>query len=633
MIDSEEEKQNYLRENILDKGYEAEEFVTYLTSKKGDEGVDLGNWSLNELKLVVQEYILTHPIPTSHMVNNTQTLPQHQNNPLQNPTIQGQNPNFNPNMNFNMNNNMNNFNNMNNMNNNMNNFNYMNNMNNMNTGINTNQNLNQGMNTNQNMNMNMNLGMGNTIVNNNYNNTPEMQNNMNQNYMSYAPESEVLNEPDMQTDIYGITNLETILCSINEKSELSKYENIQIEMTLGEKVAGKIFTKSYMTYVIITNPLNLKVRRRYSDFEWLRQILLNFYSSSVIPPIPKKNKIGGDRFDETFLIKRTRNLEKFLNLLMEDPVIRVSQLLYDFLSIEEEDKFADKKKYYNNFKLPMYLRDYKSPTGKLDITINEEREIYYQNLKDNTELNQELLTKLNKNIKLLNGEITAVVNRMDEISKNCEELFLNSVKYSDDKDIKISYYQLNDLFKHWSNALKKNSTIINVNIREYFKYTKNIFRSMKELLNVVDNYKQNYYKSKRNLITKKEELFKKSDVSKWDLGPNKNINIVTLLKDKNVALPRMLCNETSVVINLKQLYGYYLNSATKEFERIRKLISFGHRQNISDNSKKQITIISELFKNISDIAVCSPKYSIANIEKEINEKYNDKGNENDINKV
>ena len=157
---------------------------------------------------------------------------------------------------------------------------------------------------------------------------------------------------------------------------------------------------------------------------------------------------------------------------------------------------------------------------------------------------------------------------------------------------------------------------------------------MKELLNVVDNYKQNYYKSKRNLITKKEELFKKSDVSKWDLGPNKNISIVTLLKDKNIALPRMLCNETSVVINLKQLYGYYLNSATKEFERLRKLIAFGHRQNISDNSKKQITIISELFKNISEIAVGSPKYNIINIEKEINEKYNnDKGNENDINKV
>ena len=615
MADSEEEKQNYLRENILDKGYEAEDFVTYLTSKKGDEGVDLGNWSLNELKLVVQEYILTHPKGKIQPINNFQAAPQlqnnfHQNNPLQNPI---------------MNNNMNNFNNM-----------SMGMNNNMNMGMNTNMNMGMNNNMNMGMNTNMNMGMNNNMVNNNnlnnFNNQ-QIQSNLNQNYMPYIQDNNLNTESDVQTDIYGITNLETILCSVNEKSELCRYQNIQIEISLGEKVAGKLFTKAYMTYLITTSPVNLKAKRRYSDFEWLRQILLNFYSSSVIPPIPKKNKIGHDKFNETFLIKRTRTLEKFLNFLLEDPVIKVSQILYDFLSIEEEDKFNEKKKYYNNFKLPTYLRDYKSPTGKLDIAINEEREIFYQNIKDNTELNQELLSKLNKNLKALNNELSVVVNRMDDISKNCEELFLNSIKYYDNDDIKISYYQLNDMFKNWSNALKKTSSIINIDIREYFKYTKNTFRSMKELINVVDSYKQNYYKSKRNLITKKEELFKKSDVSKWDLGPNKGLSIVDLIKDKNIALPKMLCNETNVVINLKQLYGYYLNSATKEYERIRKLIAFGHKQNVSDNSKKQITIISELFKNTSEIAVGSQKYEIKNIENEINQKYTETGKSNDINKV
>ena len=125
-MDSEEEKQNYLRENILDKGYDAEEFVTFLTSKKGgddDEGVDLGNWSLNELKMVVQQYILTHPIP-----NASQSTTQY--NPLQNP-ISSQNTNLTSNMNLNMNNNINNF-------------------NNMNMGMNNNQNTNMGMNQNMN---------------------------------------------------------------------------------------------------------------------------------------------------------------------------------------------------------------------------------------------------------------------------------------------------------------------------------------------------------------------------------------------------------------------------------------------------------------------------------------------------
>ena len=58
MSDSDEQqKQLFLRENILDKGYEAEDFVSYLTSKKGDEGINLNNWSLDELKSVVNEFI------------------------------------------------------------------------------------------------------------------------------------------------------------------------------------------------------------------------------------------------------------------------------------------------------------------------------------------------------------------------------------------------------------------------------------------------------------------------------------------------------------------------------------------------------------------------------------------------
>ena len=580
-MDSDEEKQNYLRVNILEKGYDAEDFVAFLTTKKGEEGVNLSNWTLNELQSLVQEYILSHPKQNVQEVNNIQPqlqMPnnfQQNNNPLQNPL---QTPNFNmaPNLNLDMNNNMNN---------------------------------------NMNLNMGMNMGMNNNMIN------PQFQGNLNPN-MTYNPDPGLLNVPEESTDIYGLTNLDTILCSISEKTEMSKYDAVHIEMALGEKVPGTLFSKAYMTYIITTSPLNLKVRRRYSDFEWLRQTLLNFYSSSVIPPIPKKNKIGGDRFDETFLIKRMRNLEKFLNSLMDDPVIKSSQIIFDFLSIEEDNKFNEKKKYYNNFKSPLHLRDYKSPNGKLDITLNEEREIYYQNIKDHTELNFELLTKLNKNLKLLNSEMLAVVNRMNEISKNCEELFLNSVKYCDVNEIKICYYQLNDMFKFWSTALKKQASVVNINIREYFKYTKNTFRSMKELVNVVDNYKQNYYKSKRALITKKEDLFKKSDISKWDLGPNKGMSVVTLLKDKSVALPKMLCNETNAVINLKQIYGYYLNSATKEYERIRRIISFGHRHNVTENAKKEITIISELFKNITEIAVGSPKYNIKNIEKEMNHDFN-----------
>ena len=592
MSDTEEQKQNYLRENILDKGYEAEDFVTYLTSKKGDEGINLGNWSLEELKSVVQEYISNNPLNNKQEGENSTNQA---NNTIQNNVVQ------NPILTQNINN--------------------INNLNNIDTNIPP------GMNPYPYPNILLNNGtMNNNMINiNNMNLDPNLLNsNLTNNINSgnvFLPKDEndnLVNSQGEQTDIYGITNTETIYCLFSEKNELSKHDNIKIEITLGEKKPGTFFSKAYQTYIITVPKLNLKVSRRYSDFEWLRQILVNIFSSSVIPPIPKKNKFGGDRFNEEFLEKRTRTLEKFLNLLLEDPNIKSSQLFYEFLSIEELNKFYEMKKHYNHYKLPQTLKEYKTLNGQLDIKVDDSREIYYQNIKDQTEINQELLSKLNKQFKLLNNEMNMVVLRLEEISKTCEELFLHSVKYNENDDIKISYFELNEMFKHWSTALKKQNTLTYINIREYFKFSKNVIKSMKDLTNSVDNCKQAYYKSKRNLISKKEDLFRKGDVTKWDLGPNKNINA----QDKSIALPNMLANETNSVINLKQIYGYYLNSVNNEFERMEKIFSFGHKQNLVENAKKEITIISELFKNISDIAVGSHKYSIENVMKQMNTIYN-----------
>ena len=559
MIETEEAKQNYLRENILDKGYDAEDFASFLKSKKGELGVKLGLWTLSELKLAVQEYILKNPLNNKMQGNNNFQ------NIFQNPLFQNMNiPNMPPGMNF----------------------------------------------------PNMNMLFNNGLMNNNINIDPNLINNLqNMNLNNINNENNFFNAQGEPIDIYGITQNETLVCLISDKNALSNYDNVKIEIALGEKKTGSLFSKSYQTYEISVPLLNLKVIRRYSDFEWLRQTLVSMFTSSVIPPIPKKNKIGGDRFKEQFLEKRTRTLEKFLNLLLQDPNIKSSKILYDFISIEQDNQFNDAKKSYNNYKPPQQLKDYQTVTGKIDIKVDEGNEIYYQNIKNQTELNQELLSKLNKQLKLLNNEMNMVVTRLAEVAKCCEELFNHSVKFEQSDDIKISYYQLNEMFKQWSEALKKQNQIMFMNIREHFKFSKNIFKSMKELINSADNFKQIYNKAKKNLISKKEDLFKKGDTSKWELGDNKDkINVL----EKTIALPNMLPTETNNVNNIRQMYGYYLNGVNNEFERIEKIMSNSHKENLIENAKKEITIISELFKSISDIGLGSPKYSIENIMKNVN---------------
>ena len=57
MEDDLSKKQTYLRENILEKGYDAEDFMKLLQNKKGEQSLDLSCWSLDELKEAVKEFI------------------------------------------------------------------------------------------------------------------------------------------------------------------------------------------------------------------------------------------------------------------------------------------------------------------------------------------------------------------------------------------------------------------------------------------------------------------------------------------------------------------------------------------------------------------------------------------------
>ena len=114
---------------------------------------------------------------------------------------------------------------------------------------------------------------------------------------------------NQENERYGIKNIKEITCQTIPNNEISQRENIQIKIGSFGKVQGKLFSKSYATYLITTMPFNWNVRRRFNDFEWLHQILSQEYKYCLIPSIPKKknlNKLVDDKFDETFLRKHSR---------------------------------------------------------------------------------------------------------------------------------------------------------------------------------------------------------------------------------------------------------------------------------------------------------------------------------------
>ena len=507
MEDSIEEKQQFLRTEILEKGYDPNQFAQFLVSVKGEDGADLSAWTIAELQQVVvlftsSQAAVNVPVPNEGSDNNE--VPEQ-------------------------------------------------------------------------------------------NQVEEQQDNTN---TENQPQNEEEQEPPKQEQ-QPHKDYNRIKGKVSEKTELGKFDEVTITVSSPEKIEGGLFSKSYVTYLVTTIQLNTSVRKRYSDFEWLSTVLTNNYLGSLIHPIPKKNY--GNRFNEAFVSKRMRTLEKFLKSLTQDPLIRNSQILYDFLTIGNDEEFNKKKNEYTKMKPPTGISEMKSLDGLLNVGISQDKEIVLTNIKDNATINETLLKKLNTSYKALNGEFAIVSNRLTEISEIWNQLFQNCGKYADNTYVTESYKYMSNFSKDLSENLKKQASLINIDIREYFKFLKREFRVMKEFSLRVENDKSTYYKAQEKLDTRKEDLFKKQDITKWEIDPSDTTDKASLLQNKELAIPKMLPKETLNVKMLKINYGFYLNRIIEEYQRLRDLNGKNHSFCISVYCQKHTSLFAELQASLGEV--------------------------------
>ena len=483
-----EKKQNYLRMNILEKGYDAEQFMNFLQSKKGDLGLDLNNWTLNELILAVQEFITQ---------NNNEQIQENNN-----------------------------------------------------------------------------------IPNNN------------------LIQMDMENSPDQsQFRITNNSEEEFINCEKVVPNELSQSKEVEISISFPEKIEGGLFTKSYVTYLMQTSPFGFKIRKRYSDFEWLRNVISTVYVNCVIPPLCKKNYT--DRFSEVLISKRTRSIEKFMNGVLNHPLIRNSDVFYSFISTENEAEFEKKKKIYSKLMSPNNLKDIKTLSGELNVTVNKEKEIYFANIKDNMDLNIELLQKLTKGYKGLVVLMEQISEKMKEISEIWKDIYKKSIKYYEKENTVETYNIMSKVMDDWKEINKKQRILINEGIREYFRYVKNEFCAIKDLAVKVENNRVIYMKAFEKITALKENLYKQ-DISNWGLSSFDMELKSQLLTNKNLAFSKMLPKDTKKVDDLKHTYGFYLNSIISEFERIKELNGKRHKIRITNFIKEITESLNDLSINLSD---------------------------------
>ena len=522
---STQDKQNYLRENILEKGYDATQFINFLKYKKGEEGEDVSNWSMPELQNVVNEFI---SLSYSNSLPAEIFLPDQQNNQI-NPQI--------------------------------------------NTQIDNQGNINQINQINDQNNQNQTQN--------------QIQNQNNENLQG-------LKEED-----FGIVIPDFIECRKSETTELCKYHYLEITVNDPKKVDKGFFSKAYIDFAITTNPIKLSVRRQHSEFVWLRERLSVIFNTNILPRLPKKGKVKED----PHIQKRMRNLEKFLNFLVKDPLIKSSQILYDFLSIDNEEEYNKRKKIYNKMRTPNDFKEIKSIDGRTKIKISENKENNIENIRDLAAFNETALKKFNQNFKELRLDMNTIINKIFSFSPLFDKLIKISTNYLEDNAIIESYKQMQNLFNSWGDILKKQNSFFLTDVKEYLKFLSGNYHHLRDLVQEVENQKTNYYKLSKNLMSKKMDLFRKGDTSSWQLDVNDRNNLNSFSKDRVASYKKICFKETNNVIKYKEKYGYYLNRLIGEYVRMKNINAYENKEKVKQFSKKEGQIASEYFKKMGEILI------------------------------
>ena len=145
---------------------------------------------------------------------------------------------------------------------------------------------------------------------------------------------------------------------------------------------------------------------------------------------------------------------------------------------------------------------------------------------------------------------------------------------------------------------------------------------MSGFIHKTENLKNAFYKSLKNLKTKKEDLFRKQEVAKWDFDPKDNVDKSTIASDKALALEKMLYKETLQVNYQKVVYGFFLNRILSEHDRMKKINSELHYKNSMNIFEMMTNKTTEFITSLAD--------NTAELTKNDKNKGNNENNEDNM---
>ena len=192
----------------------------------------------------------------------------------------------------------------------------------------------------------------------------------------------------------------------------------------------------------------------------------------------------------------------------------------------------------------------------------------------------ENLAGVQKDFELLHL-LNARVSMKKEILKT-ELLHLLNARVSMKKEILKTFEMFGIFFKNWKRVLYNQGDVIKKNVKNFFKYVNMEGKAYTELSKSRQSIKDQFESEFKKLMNKKEKLWEKNDISKWEINEDFNrIDRVLLVRDKQYAFSKMCTRDTFLVNNMSIMLRY---ANKKNMDELKKLMT-NYQERFIDNVK------------------------------------------------
>jgi len=415
-----EAKQQFLRSQIIDQGYNPDDFSTFMGTIKGEEGLNIESWSLEDLKLVVNQYKLK--------ISELQGQQEQQTEKTKEEDYQ---------------------------------------------------------NNNHVEEMHENVEIENSLKNNIVN-------------LQEKISTELKKFPKDPFEEY-----EEIIKTIKlENNNITENNNLFVTISNPEKKKNGLFSSSYYQYRVQTNPVGYNVVRKLNDFTFLYETLPIINSAVYNPLLP--NFEFGLKDDSP---KKMLYLQNYMNSLIENKYFRTLPIVFEFLTLPQEqwDKLRLEK--YTKLKPPNSLEKIPTLEGELHININKSDDTKCLKIKEEINKKKEAFDSLNKAM----DELLATIDKLSLCYKALAKSLIELTKTHKDNEILFGLFnKLLSLSKIWARDFINERKFLNDDFKYFFdfmnKENDSFLGKYDEFKLSRDDYLSNYEKVKKLPNKTKKDL-------------------------------------------------------------------------------------------------------------------------------